>query len=383
VNIKLDKVSIFTLSIFLCACTASQKSTQVNNLETQKLVSYPNSALQKLLFVSNQDGDREIYTVEFNGGSLRQLTFNSRDDYEASWSPDGDKIVFTSNRDQGNSEVYLMNADGSEQVNLSQSKGFDGRASWSPDGASIVFTSDRDGAETLYLYSFKSSSIRPLSVAGIASAAEPVFSPDGQWIAFRGFNQQAKSDIWLVSIDGRDTQQLTHNEKSEDGRVSWSPDGRKLVYHSRRDHQYNLYIYDLDQQHEIQITNLPNLDVEPNWSHDGKHILFLSARGQLGRTQLCLMQEDGSQQHCLTDERYQIADARWLDDDSGILLINWQETRYSNVYLLDVHDGQLTVVSPANGYQSQPVPRPAVLPNTAPATGSFTASLADFRRNYE
>ena len=377
VNSLLDKIWIVVFGLLLCACTAVENTNK--SLISGGHVAY--SPMNKLLFVSNQDGDREIFTVDLDGNNLTQLTTNHSDDYDASWSPSGDKILFTSNREHGNTEVYMMNADGTEQMNLSQSKGFDGRARWSPDGLSIVFNSDRDGADQLYLISLETRRISPLHVDGVFSSAEAVWSPDGQWIAFQGFNQFAKSDIWLTKADGNHSRQLTDDGKSEDGRVSWSPDGRKIAYHSRRDHRYNIYIYDLTTQKEVQITHLSTSNVEPKWSHDGKQLLFLSARGQFGRTQLCLMQEDGSQQRCLTDERYQITDANWIDDDQGILHSNWFGTRYANIYLLDVNSSELTAISPAKGYQSQAFPRPVVLPNTV-ASWSRLAALPDgTRRN--
>lgn len=378
-SMKLDKIIFVIAVLTLCGCTAvknvandSQSSNQPDrSAETQ----------QKLLFVSNQDGDREVYSVDSDGKNLVQLTENHSDDYDASWSPSGDKILFTSNREKGNTEVYLMNADGTEQVNISQSNGFDGRARWSPDGRSIVFNSDRNGTDLLFIYSLRNKTLTPLQVDGVFSAAEAVWSPDGEWIAFQGYNQFSKSDIWLIRADGSQSRQLTNDPKSEDSRVSWSPDGRKLAYHSRRDHLYNIYIYDLDINKETQITQLRTSDIEPKWSHDGKQLLFLSTRGQYGRTQLCLMQEDGTQQRCLTDERYQVADAIWFDGGRRILHSNWFGSPYSNIFVLDVNSSQLSAVSPAKGYQSEPKASPVVLPINVSYLSGLSTSDKDTRRN--
>jgi TolB protein len=378
-SMKLDKIIFVIAVLTLCGCTAVKNVA--NDSQSSNLPDNSAETQQKLLFVSNQDGDREIYRVDFDGKNLIQLTNNRSDDYDASWSPSGNKILFTSNRDKGNTEVYLMNADGSEQVNLSQSKGFDGRARWSPDGRSIVFNSDRNGQDLLFVYSLEDNTLSPLPVDGVFSTAEAVWSPDGDWIAFQGYNQFAKSDIWLVKADGSQSRQLTNNPKSEDSRVSWSPDGRKLAYHSRRDHKYNIYIYDLERDLESQVTDLPTSDVEPHWSHNGNQLLFLSTRGQFGRTQLCLMKEDGTQQRCLTDERYQIADPIWLDNDQGILHSNWFGSPYSNIYLLDVNSSRLSAISPAKGYQSEPKASPAVLPHNVSYLSGLAISDKGTRRN--
>ena len=320
---------------------------------------------KKLLFISNQDGDREIYVSDIGGRQLNQLTQNDRDDYGASWSPDGQHILFSSNRDNGNTEVYVMKSDGSEQVNLSKHGGFDGDAQWSPDGQSVVFISDREGDLALYVMSKYGENIKRLSVPMDEehNYSAPAWSPDGQWIAYRKLNKNVKADLWVVNLNSNLHQQLTDHPKHNDGQVHWSPDSKTLLYHSRRNREFNIYQYDLAQQKETKITNLPSADSQPKWSHRGEHIVFLSTRGASGRTQIFIMKKDGSQLQSITDNRYQVGDVTWLDDDSGLLYVSWQRGRVSNVFFADLVTGQQTIVTPAKGFQSQPLIVPAVLSN--------------------
>jgi Tol biopolymer transport system component len=90
----------------------------------------------------NPDMD-EIYVMNADGSEQTQLTDNDANDLYPSWSPDGEKIAFTSYRD-GNPEIYVMNADGSEQTRLTNNDADDIAPSWSPDGEKIAFTSIRD-----------------------------------------------------------------------------------------------------------------------------------------------------------------------------------------------------------------------------------------------
>jgi hypothetical protein len=87
----------------------------------------------------------QLYKIRPDGTGLAQLAAGSPgDNYSPSWSPDGAKIAFVSNRDE-NEEIYVMAADGTGQVRLTDEVGSDTLPRWSPDGKKIVFESDRNG----------------------------------------------------------------------------------------------------------------------------------------------------------------------------------------------------------------------------------------------
>lgn len=346
--------TLFVL-LFFTACTYDATNSQSSVQHSLKKIN------PILLFVSNQDGDREIYQTDLTGTFLKQLTFNDRDDYDAKWSPDGQFILFSSNRDSGNAEVYMMHADGTNQINLTQSAGYDGQASWSPDSESIVFNSDRNGNIGLFIMLVNGRELIQISQNDSDNYAYPTWSPDGQWIAYGKQNTNGKADLWLVRPDGSQYRQLTDNSKFNDGPVNWSPDNQKLIYHSRRNREFNIYLFDLQNNKEDKLTNLPSSDSQPKWSNSGEKIVFQSTRGSLGRTQLFIMKEDGSQPYSITDGRFQTDDATWLHDDSAILYVSWKNGGISNVFLANLETGKFSVVAPAKGYQSQPIQEPAVL----------------------
>jgi Tol biopolymer transport system component len=104
----------------------------------------------RLLFLSDRDGNVDIYVADIDGSNISQLTDTPTEEYSADWSPDGSQILYASS-ESGNDDVWVMNADGSNPVQLTDHTGLDGQCAFSPDGSQIVFVSDRGGNTNLWI----------------------------------------------------------------------------------------------------------------------------------------------------------------------------------------------------------------------------------------
>jgi len=152
--------------------------------EIEKEKTYKTTAEGKIAFVSDRDGYGEIYVMDPDGKNQIRLTNNDSKDVSPSFSPDGSKIAFVSDRDSYRDRygevyirnVYIMNVDGSEQVNLTNNPAIEEDPSFSPDGKKIAFASNRDGNYEIYIMNVDGSEQVRLT-KNPAGDEWPCFSP--------------------------------------------------------------------------------------------------------------------------------------------------------------------------------------------------------------
>ena len=274
-------------------------------------------AQAQIAFSSNRDGNFEIYVMDDDGGNLRRLTNHPDRDFSPSWSPDGKRIAFVSNRDghvnirgRLTYEIYVMDANGENQQNLTNDPHDDSDPSWSPDGKRIVFSSDRDNDRDhnieIYVMDNDGENQERLT-NNLTEDQYPSWSPDGKRIAFSARrdghfeNELAIThEIYVIDADGGNEQRLTENRKN-DWNLSWSPDGKRIAFMSDRKGDvvnWDIYVIDADGGNEQRLTENRVYDGSPSWSPDGKRIAFSSNRD--GNGEIYVMGANGGNQRRLT-----------------------------------------------------------------------------------
>ena len=246
----------------------------------------------QIVFYSNRHGNDEIYVMNADGSDVTRLTTSPASEGYPVFSPDGSKISFDTDRD-GNFEVYVVNADGSSPTRLTDHPLNDVAASWSPDGSEIAFMSYRNEAFEVRVMNADGSNQHGLTASGWF----PVFSPDGSKIAYNDHNQ-----IFVIDATGTDPSPRRLAESAS--LASWSPDGARIAFQSRRDGNQNVYLMNADGSDPTRITDVGAGDlVDPRWSPDGSKFVYVHLPNGMrdGPSILYVMDADGSNQIQLTN----------------------------------------------------------------------------------
>jgi Tol biopolymer transport system component len=218
----MSRLSLVSLCVFALAAK-SPFCLATNRILLDRL-----GPTQATIFVSNADGSGE-----------RALTQPGSLDYNPSWSPKGDWIVFTSER-AGPADLYRIHPDGSGLERLTNDSAYEDQAAFSPDGKRIVFVSTRAGGRAnLWILDIAAGKATPLT-SGDGGDFRPSWSPDGQWIAFssdRGsdlpvakgrWERLQVADVYVVHPDGTGLRGVSEHG-GFCGSPKWTPDSKSVV----------------------------------------------------------------------------------------------------------------------------------------------------------
>lgn len=260
----------------------------------------------------------QIFTMTIDGKNIARLSSGLGRTTCSYWLPDGENLIFSSteahdpgclpapDRSKGyvwklypEFDIYKIRKDGTGLTTLSASKGYDAEATVSPKGDRIVFTSTRDGDPEIYTMDLDGKNVRRLTNSRGYDGG-PFFSPDGSKIVFRasrpktdeelaGYKELVSEhlvrpgalEIFVMNADGSDVRQVTKNG-SANFAPFMHPDGKRIIFCSNMDktnpRNFDLYLINIDGSGLTRLTYFDQFDGFPMFTRDGKNLVFCSNR---------------------------------------------------------------------------------------------------------
>lgn len=216
-----------------------------------------------LLFRSEKMEDNAIWILDFSTNESYIISDGSMSVY-ARFSPDGNKVIYTSSMD-GNMDLVILNLEDTTenaQKTIVNSKDAEIMGSYSPDGSLIAYASfDINYKGTVHICKPDGKSDKSIS-RGMGSSYNPKFSPDGKSIAFVSDNS-GKHEFYICNIDGSGMKKISNNSGSNSDVLDWSPDSKLIVYEDKSETSSSINVYNIENSKTENLTGSKAYNINP------------------------------------------------------------------------------------------------------------------------
>ncbi len=247
----------------------------------------------KIAFVSTVNGNKEIFTCDFDGHNVKRFTSHKSISLSPAWSSDGKWLAYVSFA-KGGTKIFIEQFEGKLGTIINY-KGTNSSPAWVPGklnlAASMTFSNDPE----IYLLTRQGEIIKRITESwGID--VSPSFSPDGKKIAFAS-RRHGSPQIYIKDLKSGAVRRLTF-KGNHNTSPSWSPDGKRIAYVGIEDNQINIFVINIDSGMPVQLTVNAGDNEDPCWSPDGSMLVFSSTRNG-GISRLFVMNASGTDQRQL------------------------------------------------------------------------------------
>jgi len=253
----------------------------------------PGPFLSQIAFASDRDGTWEIWLMDWDGGNQRAITHHGALSILPSWSPDNERMVYTSFA-RGTSDMYVINRRGGGRIRIPTRLNLNTSATFSPVSNDIAFVGSVNGNPDIYLIKDDGTNMRRLTTQSSLEST-PEWSPNGRQISFTS-GRSGSPQIYVMDAEGTNVRRISFDGDWNDD-ATWSPDGESIAYTSRVSGRFQIRVASLITG-ESRILAGEASNEQPTWSPDGKWIGFQSNR--TGKWQIYRMRVDGTDIEQLT-----------------------------------------------------------------------------------
>lgn len=250
-------------------------------------------ARSRIAFVSEKNGSKELFVMDYDGYNPRQVTFDESLSLAPSWSPDKQRLAFVTYREGKDPQIHEIDLTTGRRRAIVTLPGLNITPEWAPNGEELAFATSRDGNSEIYKVDKAGRRFERLTNHGAADLA-PTWSPTGREIAFTS-DRGGTPQIYLMNADGANLRSLTYRDRhgSYNTAAAWSPKGNWIAYVCRDGRRLlKLCVISPDGQEWRQLTAGGSNDESPAWSADGRHVAFSSTRN--GKRDIYMINVDGT-----------------------------------------------------------------------------------------
>ncbi len=270
-----------------------------------------------------------------------------------------------------NVDIHMSNGDGSKDTPIIQHDAPDTDPAVSPDGQEVVFVSDRGeaGPELYIINPDRGGAPIQLTDTDTVEITAPAWSPDGERILFSAvFSEGADSEIYtLLRDDPLKIEAVTENQ-AMDRDPAWSPDGKTILFASDRITRglFQIFAVPADcfdtspencEENIRQLTQSQNSNTSPAWSPEGEQIVFVSNRVSIDDPDIYVMRADGTDAQPLTLDQYGDDDAvdaepAWSPDGRWIAFVSSRDGGRFDIYLMSVDGAEVHPITETGSVSS-------------------------------
>ncbi|MEY2894199.1 MAG: hypothetical protein RJA98_4107 [Pseudomonadota bacterium] len=310
----------------------------------------------EVLMVSPQSGSMQIYRMDDDGAHSQALTQGPRDNTNALWSPNGQRIAFVSSR-TGTPQVMVMNADGSEQRAVSALGAYANLPVWSPDSRQLVFPVMRPDRHELVLADLETGVQRSLWTAS-TETSKIAWSPDGQQLLYGMTTaNRGESDLHVLDLVSGARRLLVAGKGAVLSLPVWSPDGQWIAYSRAAGKDgINIHLTSRDGASTRQLTQGNLMSANPVWSPDGRWVAYESNAHTGERMDVFVQALAGGEPRNLSQHPHEDFEPAWAPDSQSLWFVSYR-TGLSQIYRATLA-GEVSLVSREASYQGHPMPRP-------------------------
>ncbi|MEW6039920.1 MAG: DPP IV N-terminal domain-containing protein [Elusimicrobiota bacterium] len=245
----------------------------------------------KIVFVNDGTGKKELYVSDYDGANVKKITSDNSICITPRWDPDGKRLAYTSWK-MGNPDLFVMDVSGTEKKRISSYQGLNTSPSWLASGDKFVLTLSRGKSPNIFMINLKGEILKQITYGKNINTSSSI-SKTGTQIIFIS-DKSGLPQMYLTDTDGANTRRIYTDGYSDT--PCFSPRGDAIAFSMKTTGPgfFDIYIYDIMNSKQYQLTSNSASNESPSFSPDGRFITFSSTRN--GKKEIFTMFADGSGQ---------------------------------------------------------------------------------------